>query len=457
MPKGRARLVVGAAVFATALVIAVLRVTTLSGLFGVRLAMPKALNDFKAAVYCPTVVFVNGGNPYDRNQLLRACPARVYCRVSAVEPGGPPPEQPGNPQDCVTSDVFPLYLPATLILHAPLALLPIDAAALVYFILTVVLSIVVVWVGLRFAGGSAESGEVLLGAGLLLLSRPGQWNLLLGQVALELTLATYIALYAARRSPALSGFALAVAAYKPTFGFPLAALMAARGNGPALLWGAGFGIALNLPPTLLLVGRAGGLGPFVDNLTQTQAASQGINNQATRVFGIDLPGLLTRWMGDWIGAAPYIVVSVLVLGIAAKAIRSLPASPRGPEANLLVSVVCVSILLSIHHNAYDLVLLVAPAVFLVRGSLPAIPQLRARRQVLLILIGVMGLNYVTTLSVLHRLEGNRPLWLVLASLNGVLLLLAFSIYVAWALGLSRGAALGAQITGRSAADVRQTE
>jgi hypothetical protein len=55
-------------------------------------------------------------------------------------------------------------------------------------------------------------------------SRPGQWNLLLGQPALELTLPTYAALYNARRAPGLSGLALAISMYKPTFGIPLAVL-----------------------------------------------------------------------------------------------------------------------------------------------------------------------------------------------------------------------------------------
>ncbi|MGI8521423.1 MAG: glycosyltransferase 87 family protein, partial [Actinomycetota bacterium] len=160
------KLLIGCAVFASALGVALLRTTPLSEVFGVRLSMPWTMNDFKTAIYCPVVIFQEGGNPYDREQFLRFCPVR---------------------------DVFPLYLPATLILHAPFGLLPIGAAALAYFTLNVLLSLAIVVLALRLAGGTVTAAHVLLGAGLLLFSRPGQWNLLLGQPGLVLAIATYVA------------------------------------------------------------------------------------------------------------------------------------------------------------------------------------------------------------------------------------------------------------------------
>ena len=433
--QGRTRVLVGGAVLTTALVLAILRATTFSQLLGVRLAMPLPLNDFKAAIYCPVTVFVNGGNPYDRNQLIRSCPRAVYCREAGLQEAKSSAEPFVAVQPCTPSDVFPPYLPATLILHAPFVLLSIETAALAHFFLNVALSLAVVVFALRRTAGRVASGDVLLGAGLLLLSRPGQWNLLLGQSALELTLATFIALYRSRSAPYLSGLALAVAAYKPTFGIPLALLMVARGDTPAVAWGLAFTACLNLPPALLLVGRAGGLEPFVADLVQSQAVYQSVNDPASQVFGIDFPGLLSRWMGGWMSSVPYALVGIVMLVVTGAVVRRVGRS--GQEANLSATLICLGILLSVHHNAYDLVLLVAPVVFVARSSLPPIFQQRSVRHSLLALFGVLGCNYVTTFSVLHRLEHRRAAWLVLASLNGVLLLTLFLIYVACVLGLAR--------------------
>jgi hypothetical protein len=426
--KGQTRLLVGVAVFLVALAVAVLRVTTLSQSFGVRLSMPLPLNDFNAAVYCPASAFVHGANPYDRRQLLQFCPARVYCRGSV--PGKAGRFSRYDVESCASADVFPPYLPATLILHAPFALLSMNSAGVVYFLLNVGLAAGLVVFALRMTGGRMSSADVFLGAGLLLLSRPGQWNLLLGQVALELTLATYIALYCARDSPRVSGVALAVAAYKPTFGVPLALLMLARGDRRAVAWGAVFTLILNLPPTLVLFHRAGGPETFFDQLIRSQAAYQAINDPSSRVFDVDLLGLLSRLMGGWIGSGPYLLISLLVLVATARAIRTTGAPWRGQGANLSASLVCLGMLLSMHHNAYDLVLLTAPVIFLARSSLPPHLLRPQWRLGLLTLYALLGANYVTTLSVLHHLEHHRPAWLVLASLNGALLLGIFLIYLA---------------------------
>ena len=437
----RTKAVAGAAVLAVALVVAILRVTTFSQLFGVRLAMPRPLNDFKAAVYCPVKVFVNGGNPYDRDQLLQSCPRAVYCRVSDLAEDKT--SQAGEREPCIPTDVFPPYLPATLLLHAPFAALSIDAAALAYFLLNVSFSIVVVLFALRLTGKPLAPGVVLLGAGLLLLSRPGQWNLLLGQSALELTVATYIALFRAERAPQVSGLALAVAAYKPTFGIPLGALMLARGNARAVWWGVAWLTCLNLPPALLLLERAGGATSFLKDLAQSQGAYQAVNTPANQVYSVDLPSLVSRWIGTWISPAWYGLLTVLVLGITGRALWALRSTPAGEASRLSASLVCVGMLLSIHHNAYDLVLLVAPIAFVIQRSLPGVLRERGTRYGLLAVAAVLACNYVTTQSVLHHLEGHRLAWLVLASLNGGLLLVMFGVLVVSAMSYARSPGSGA--------------
>jgi hypothetical protein len=411
----RPPLLIGAAVFATALTVALLRVSTFSELLGVRLRMPWTMNDFKTAIYCPAAIFLQGGNPYSREQFLRFCPIQ---------------------------DVFPLYLPSTLILHAPLGLLPIHGATLLYFCISIALSVLVVRMGLRLAGAEASAGPVLLGAGLLLLSRPGQWNLLLGQPTLELVVATYVALFWAREAPLISGLALAVCMYKPTFGIPLAVLMFVRGDRRALLFAVLVAGVLNALPLAVLAQRAGGLAAFARDLAHSQKAWEAVVDPSTQVYGVDTPGLVSRLMGRRLGAGEYLIVTLLILGATGSALRSLGRSDEPGVARLSAAIVCLGILLSVHHQAYDLVLLVAPAIAVVQAALPKGFLKPRLRLALLGVVGLLGLNYVTTLSVLHRLNQHGQVWLALASLNGALLLLMFLIFVIplWAPANSPGAA-----------------
>jgi len=402
-------LLVGLAVFASALIIAVLRVTSLSDLFGLRLSMPWAMNDFRNAVYCPAAIFLEGGNPYDRAEFLRFCPMR---------------------------DAFPLYAPATLLLHAPFGLLSFGTAAVLYFCLTIVLSVAVVFVALRLAGAESPVGKLLLGAGLLLLSRPGQWNLLLGQPALELVLATYAALAWSRRAPMLGGFALAVAAYKPTFGIPLGVLMLVRGDRRAVRVGVLAALILNVAPLAVLIDRAGGLSVFVQDLIRSHRAWEGVIDPSQQVYNVDAPGFVARLVRHRLGPPTYLVVSLAVLGAAGVALRSLGRREDRMDDRLSGSIICLAMLLSVHHLAYDLVLLVFPVAALAMSALPQ-DFLVSRRRVLLVLVFLLGANYVTTQSALARLERHTGAWLVLASLNGALLAGMFLVYLTGSIGRRR--------------------
>jgi hypothetical protein len=403
-------LLIGSLVFTAALAVAVLRVTTLSELFGVRLSMPWAMNDFKTAIYCPVAIFLQGGNPYDRVQFLQFCPVQ---------------------------NVFPLYLPWTLIMHAPLGALPIQVATLLYFGLTVALSLFAVFLGLRLAGAQVSAGTVLLGTGLMLLSRPGQWNLLLGQPTLELVLATYLALYWARRAPLLAGGALALSVYKPTFGIPLALLMLVRGDRRAVLAGVVFAAVLNAVPLAIVMQRAGGPGTFLHNLVQSQHAWETVVDPATQVYGVDTPALLSRVLGRRLSAAESLAVALIILAGASVALRSLRSLADDRGAHLSATIICLAILLSVHHQAYDLVLLVAPVIALVTSALPGAFIQRVRTVSLRVLILLLAVNYVTTQSVLGRLEDQHGVWLLLASLNGGILLAIFVIYMAPLVGRLR--------------------
>src|SRR5262249_1243819 len=112
-----------------------------------------SMNDFFGAVYYPVVAFLNGENPYDTERFLALYPV--------IEP-------------------FPLNLPAVLLVHLPIGLLPAQTASIAYFVLTIALTFLLVFVCLCWNNLKITLADVLFIGGLLLLSRPGHGNLLLG-------------------------------------------------------------------------------------------------------------------------------------------------------------------------------------------------------------------------------------------------------------------------------------
>ena len=205
--------------------------------------------------------------------------------------------------------------------------------------------------------------------------------------------------------------------------------MLVRGDVRAVLAGVGFGVLFNLPLLLVLAGRAGGIQAFVTNLLQSQRAWQAAVDPSTQVYGVDAPGLLSRLLGARLPAAAYLGVSVTVLAAAGAAVRAVRRTEDPNAALLSGSIICVAVLLAVHHHAYDLVLLVAPVIAVVKMTLPGSFLTRRRRTALLLLFTLLGANYVTTLSVLRGLAYQQHLWLLLASLNGAFLLGIFLLYV----------------------------
>src|SRR6185295_2450313 len=119
---------------------------------------------------------------------------------------------------------FPPYLPASLLFHLPFGLLSFPVAEWVHYALTVALMPVLALLALRLAGLVETPARIFAVAALLLASRPGHWNLILGQPTVTLVVGVYVALLLAPRWPVWAGVGLAVSTLKPTFGLPLAVL-----------------------------------------------------------------------------------------------------------------------------------------------------------------------------------------------------------------------------------------
>src|SRR5262249_8848905 len=154
-------------------------------------------------------------------------------------------------------------LPVNLAIHLPFGLLPPRQAAAAYFASTVLLTLALASVALRLMKVPADLPKVILLAGLVLLSRPGHWTLLLGQHSIFLALLVYLARLHPRDAPGVSGLALALSAHKPTFGVPLGILMLAAGYRRAVGVAVALSLVFNLPIFAIMAHHAGGVGPFL--------------------------------------------------------------------------------------------------------------------------------------------------------------------------------------------------
>lgn len=395
-------LLLATGLFLVAVTVLLLRTRTLPTLGGIRLSAAWLMDDFKIVAYCPAHLLLHGGNPYDRAQFLAFCP---------VDEG------------------MPMYLPLIFLMHVPFGLLSLDTAVVSYFIVTILLMVALALAAYRLSGLPVTPAHVMLIAALLLLSRPGQWNTLLGQPAVVLVLASYVALYYARRLPWLSGLGLALAASKPTFGVPLMVLMLARGDWRPVAAGTVLITALNLPLIAVLASRAGSVQTLAQEALEGQAAWEAMVQPTRSGAPVDLDAFLGRLRGKPLPTSGEVVLTLAVLGVAAVALRRIGPRSDAAVARLSNDVICISTLVAVHHHAYDLLLLTAPVVVLASRGLPSGYLSRRWEIALYVLYGVLATNYLASLAVLSHLEDHPVLWMMIASLNGAALLAIFLVYV----------------------------
>jgi Glycosyltransferase family 87 len=412
--SARARTVAAAGLFIAALGIAALRVGVLTQVGGLRLGAPQAMNDFYSSVYYPVITFLDGENPYDR------------VRLKALHP---------------EVEEYPPYLPLNLVLYIPFALLPPTKAAIAYFILTAALALPLSVVALRLAGSTLDACRTLLVAGLLLLSRPGHWALISGQHAIFLTLLSYLTLLYARRSPVLSGLALGVCMYKPTYGGPLALLMLAQGYVRPVGFGALVAAVANAPLLLVLTRRAGGTSAFLHKLLvgfqdwQSLKGMDPATNLDPMSFNrLDLATFVSRLVGQAQPSWVSIVCTAGVLGLTALGLRGL-ARRRERAEDLSLALLCLGMLICVYHMTYDIVLLTAPFIALLVHGLPQ-SGVRIPREWFVALFTVPCLNWALTQSALEAWQPSHGAWLAVASVNGACLIALFLGYLILALNNS---------------------
>jgi hypothetical protein len=405
-PKDRHQglhLALGLLLFVLGLGLALTRMAPLLELGTLRLSAPWVMTDFRSVVYYPSRAFWDGLNPYDSSRYMDLYP--------------------------VSAPVSP-YAPALFLLFAPFGLLPLGISSAVYFILNIGLTVVVAWAALRLSGWRPTVSSILGFSGILLLSRPGHWNLLSGQVTSIMVLAVYGTLVVAYRRPRVSGFGVALALLKPSFGVPLAAALVARRAHRAVAWGVGIAAIVNLPILLILVRRQGGVPAFLSSLGESLRlyASRPENDPIQGVWRIDLAASITRFTGYSIETWAALLLTALIALPVFLLSRRTAESTDPTQKTLLSSIVCCGILLSMYHQAYDLLLLALPGAVLARALYQRSPPRRLHFAQAVPFI-VISLNYFATLSVLTAAKLSPGWRLVVISANGLALIALYSLYL----------------------------
>ncbi len=362
------------------------------------------LRDFRDAVYYPVRALVDGNNPYRPSTYRSQYPV---------------------------GSKFPLYAPLVLAFDLPFGLLSERAGGIAHYAFNVACVVLLAFVSLRLCGVAGAAATLAL-ATAILLSRPGHTNLFTGECTAYVALGTYLVLGWAESSPWLAGIGLALAVMKPTFGMPLGLVMLARrGERRALAYGIVIAAALSAAVLAVLVHTAGGVGAFLTAVRENYSTlgATGETYSGASVLALDAGAFVERLLGRTPGAAfagreAAVSLAVLALGIAAVR-RVMPRAPR--DAHLVAAmVVCLTILLCVHHQAYDALLLALPIAALASGR--CAPTVGGRlRWVLLALLLVPWVNYAATFAFLDRWQPDAATRLAITSANAAALLAALLV------------------------------
>lgn len=165
---------------------------------------------------------------------------------------------------------------------------------------------------------------------------------------------------------------------------------------------------------------------------------------ATSIYRIDASALISRFLNQPFNVPEQLLVTLVVLGLAASALLSLKRTHEDSNANASVSIICVAVLMSVFHQGYDLLLLILPLVAVARHRLPAAFQISYVRWSLLGLFAMLAVNYANSYGIVARFRPEQWEWLVLSSINGAVVMIIYSIYVliAFRVGVREKRALG---------------
>jgi hypothetical protein len=361
-----------------------------------------AFGDF-IMVHCSLVSFLAGKNPYDASTYVLPVESRFA------------------------------YPPLALLIHLPFGFLSLEVAQTVHYVANLALIPVLSALTLRLAGIEVTLARTLGHATLVLLSRPGHANVVMGQTAALLVISIYIALLFARRRPWLAGLALAVTTFKPTFAIPLALLMLVRRDVVPAVVGMALGGIASVASLLVIAGRVGGVMPLLNVLAENYHVFRNrLDNLAfTGPYRLDAVALVGRLVGRPLGTPVELGITLGVLALGAWCVHRLARSEDPAARRLSASVICVTVLTCAYHQGYDGLILALPITALATTRwAPADPAAATARWVLLGLLAIPVANHLATYTPLSYFQPGGAWWTALTSLNGAALLSALLVYTA---------------------------
>jgi hypothetical protein len=263
------------------------------------------------------------------------------------------------------------HLPASLIWQAPFAALPLWPAFLAFDLA----SIIAIWAAVLIVARPRSPQAVLLAAGcgaFAILAGGGPWTLLIGQSTAFALLG--LALVVRVRRPWLCALGAMLAASTFQTGVPLAMALIVLRAWPVVWRAAVMTVASSLPPVVLGISAAGGLGPYVraftagafGHLAPMPGALRRLADQPDR---IDLGALLHR--AGVSSTVAQVAAGVVLLALALWFLARLPAELRRLDYPPVLCLVIAVTLLCAYHQPYDMLLLsgaVIPAVVLWTGE-----------------------------------------------------------------------------------------
>ncbi len=320
--------------------------------------------DFHNGVYFPALAFLDGVSPYGQ----------------------------AFPEQYPVTRPLPMMSPLMLLLHSPLAMMPVRLAEILYFLVNCGLLAALAWYCVNWLPPGNTRITWLLGScALIVASRAGHTTLFTGYLTALMVVGSLMALAHARSQPWLAAIGVAITSCKPTYAIPLFLLMIARGDRVAAFRGLG----------LSIVGAVIGLGRLCLanspqqlwlDLQQGQSAHMADSyefpvNTWTR---IDALALVAKWMEANPGEVTHLLVMMCLLPLPALALWRLQFIKHHQNAAGLSSgLMAVSMLATLYHHVYDALLLFPAAMGLIlcepsteRGS----PRLRLVLALLLLLV-----------------------------------------------------------------------
>ncbi len=322
---------------------------------------------------------------------------------------------------------FSLLPPTYLILHFPFQLVAFPTAATAMTAVSL-LAIVALsaWV-LSLARYPIRPVAVLAVSGLAILSNGGRNLLFSGQSSIVFIAGAYLAITAVRTAPGSIG--VFVALIKPSFGLPVAALLAASGRWRRAVVGSAAAFILSAVLMVPFIVWSGGIGELVATLSDNaafSAASEWVSLETT-TGRVDLAATIAMVTGLVPSGVGEVAIGVALIAAGAAVLwvrRNTVWGATHRDATIVLIVLAT--LLGVYHSFYDLLLLLLPAVLLTRPDFAGGSVSRPLRWSLLGLVMFASFNPFRIDQVIAALtDSERLVRLLGPGLTGLSLSIAF--------------------------------